>query len=224
MPPFFVGRPLPRLSGRLPPYLMARWRLYACERIDLRVALCRCPRLAFADCRSLAFAMPDARLRARRSRRRAVPDVRSRAGAADLRAGGQAGRAGGGQCLCRPDGEQQAIPSSTIRSSASSSAAGDRASGAAVAGLRRDRRADRAWSSPTITWWRAAPKSGRARPTSANSRPRSCSRPTRTDLAVLKIEAKDEQASGARLRRLRRVCRWATWCWRSAIRSASARP
>ena len=46
----------------------------------------------------------------------------------------------------------------------------------------------------------------------------------RTDLAVLRVKDGKRTLSGARLRQFRRACRSATWCWRSAIRSASARP
>ena len=46
----------------------------------------------------------------------------------------------------------------------------------------------------------------------------------RTDLAVLRIKDGKRALPGARVRQFRRRCRSATWCWRSAIRSASARP
>ena len=45
----------------------------------------------------------------------------------------------------------------------------------------------------------------------------------RSDLAVLRIKGAKEQLPDAGFRRFRRACRSATWCWRSAIRSASAR-
>ena len=46
----------------------------------------------------------------------------------------------------------------------------------------------------------------------------------RTDLAVLRLKDAKEQLPGARIRQFRRAARSATSCWRSAIRSASARP
>ena len=45
----------------------------------------------------------------------------------------------------------------------------------------------------------------------------------RTDLAVLKIDTKGERCRRCRSATATR-CRWAIWCWRSAIPSASARP
>jgi len=45
----------------------------------------------------------------------------------------------------------------------------------------------------------------------------------RTDLAVLKIDTKGEHLPWCLLPTATR-CRWATWCWRSAILSMSARP
>ena len=46
----------------------------------------------------------------------------------------------------------------------------------------------------------------------------------RTDLAVLRSRNRKERFPAHRVRQFRRAARSATWCWRSAIRSASARP
>ena len=99
----------------------------------------------------------------------------------------------------------------------------DAAQSAVVAGLRRTGRSDRRRSSPTITS-SATPTRSRSRPpTAANSKARCCSRTSRIDLAVLKIDS-PRAVPGARRSAIPTRSRSATWCWRSAIRSASARP
>ena len=46
----------------------------------------------------------------------------------------------------------------------------------------------------------------------------------RTDLAVLRVKDGRENVSRRSSSAIPTSCRSATWCWRSAIRSASARP
>ena len=46
----------------------------------------------------------------------------------------------------------------------------------------------------------------------------------RTDLAVLRAEGREREISRRSTSPIPTSCRSATWCWRSAIRSASARP
>ena len=148
------------------------------------------------------------------------------AGAADLRAGGQARRAGGGQCLCPlRRRRRRSIRSSTIRSSSASSARSPemrqrvqqslgsgvivRADGLivtnnhVVAGRQRHRRG--AVRQARIQGQGAA---GRSAHRSGGAQDRHQGRTT-ADRAV--------SATATR-------CRWAIWCWRSAIPSASARP
>ena len=69
---------------------------------------------------------------------------------------------------------------------------------------------------------RDADRSRSRPPTAANSRASCCSRTSRIDLAVLKIES-PRAVSGDRRSAIPTRSRSATWCWRSAIRSASAR-
>ena len=95
---------------------------------------------------------------------------------------------------------------------------------AAVARLRRHRRSDGP-DRHQLPRHRGRRARSRSRsPTSANSTPRSCSRTSAPISPCCGIEGRERDFPVARLRQFRRVCRSATWCWRSAIRSASARP
>ena len=116
---------------------------------------------------------------------------------------------------------------STIRSSSASSATnplGMPRSGSNVARLRRHRRPQTGSSSPTTTSSTAPTRSRSCSPTAASSRPRwfrPMSRPTSPCCGSRRHGAKS-------CRRWRSaiptIWRSATWCWRSAIRSASGRP
>ena len=96
---------------------------------------------------------------------------------------------------------------------------------AELAGLGRDRAPPTASSSPTRTWSRSAapPRSASRSPTGASSMPRSSCR-TRSPTSPCSGSRAATGAFPTSSSRTPTRSRSATWCWRSATRSASARP
>ncbi len=162
-----------------------------------------------------------------RRRRRTGACRFARRGAALLRAGRAAGGAGSGQRLCRQDGRPTATRCSRTRSSAASSACracrGARRAGAAFARFGRYRRCvgprghqqprDRGRRSGEGLARRQARVRGRDRAQGFALRPRGAA-----------PQGPGREISPRSNSPIPTLCWSATWCSRSAIRSASARP